>query len=336
MPKCGSQAILCGLPIRFDTYKGCSHFCAYCFAQRKIELNEIRFDEGEKALKDFISGKRTQETNWCDWRIPLHWGGLSDPFQPAEKKYKNSLKCLEILAETKYPFVVSTKGALVIEKEYLDLLSKCNCVVQISAVSSQYDKLEPGAPSYEERIEMIEKLSSKVLRVIMRIQPYITDVHDDVISNMERVSKVGAYGVILEGMKFAKRQPGLERVGADFVYPLDILRRHYREIRAAAHKVGLKFYCGENRLRSMGDSLTCCGIDGLDGFQANEFNLCHLINGNKATPTERQKEVGTATCYKANSQDTINTERLKNSSFSGYQLREYQRRPEYYKKMFGK
>ena len=30
--KCGSQIILCNLPVRFDTYRGCSHGCRYCYA----------------------------------------------------------------------------------------------------------------------------------------------------------------------------------------------------------------------------------------------------------------------------------------------------------------
>lgn len=38
MPEYGSQIVLCDLPIRFDTYKGCSHNCKYCFVQRKKDM----------------------------------------------------------------------------------------------------------------------------------------------------------------------------------------------------------------------------------------------------------------------------------------------------------
>ena len=65
---------------------------------------------------NFISGARTKETNWCDWDIPLHWGGLSDPFQPCESKYRSSYKCLKIFADENYPFVVSTKGKIIADK----------------------------------------------------------------------------------------------------------------------------------------------------------------------------------------------------------------------------
>lgn len=75
MPRCGSQIILCDLPIRFDTYKGCAHGCKYCFVQRKQKGANVVKGETINALKSFIESKRNRETNWCDWNIPLHWGG---------------------------------------------------------------------------------------------------------------------------------------------------------------------------------------------------------------------------------------------------------------------
>ena len=47
MTSCGSQVVLCDVPIRFDTYKGCSHACKYCFVQRKKDISDI--DKGETA-----------------------------------------------------------------------------------------------------------------------------------------------------------------------------------------------------------------------------------------------------------------------------------------------
>ena len=78
--KCGSQIILCNLPVRFDTYRGCSHGCRYCFAQKKNDISHIERDESVDGLRSFIEGKRGNETEWCDWNIPIHWGGMSDPF----------------------------------------------------------------------------------------------------------------------------------------------------------------------------------------------------------------------------------------------------------------
>ena len=199
--KCGSQVILCNLPVRFDTYKGCSHGCKYCFAQKKQNIAKIQRDETVEALRSFIEGKRGRETAWCDWNIPIHWGGMSDPFQPIEKNIRASYDCLKLLAETKYPFVVSTKGKLVADPEYLDLLAQCNCVVQVSMVCSKYDPLEPGTPPYEERLKIVETLAARVQRVIVRVQPYMPEVFRDVMANIPRLAAAGVYGVVVEGMK---------------------------------------------------------------------------------------------------------------------------------------
>ena len=59
--KCGSQIILCNLPVRFDTYRGCSHGCRYCFAQKKNDISHIERDE----RLDGLPGFRPHEYNLC-------------------------------------------------------------------------------------------------------------------------------------------------------------------------------------------------------------------------------------------------------------------------------
>ena len=95
--KCGSQIVLCNLPIRFDTYVGCSHGCRYCFVQKKNgQLEAVKKGDTVESLKAFVQGKRSGETAWCDWNIPIHWGGMSDPFQPVEKEIRLQSRVLEV------------------------------------------------------------------------------------------------------------------------------------------------------------------------------------------------------------------------------------------------
>ena len=77
--KCGTQLVLCDVPVRLDTYKGCSHACKYCFSKKKTDISDIKEDNCVTRLREFISGKRTARTSWCDWDIPLHWGGHERP-----------------------------------------------------------------------------------------------------------------------------------------------------------------------------------------------------------------------------------------------------------------
>lgn len=315
MPKCGTQCILCDLPVRFDTYKGCSHACRYCFANVGRDLTDIQTYEGAKALLDFIKGNRTLETKFVDWNIPLHWGGLSDPFQPCEKVHRRSYKALKIFKETQYPFVVSTKGKLVADDDYIELLKDCNCVVQISMVCSKYDKIEKGCPTFEERLQMLQKVSNNVKRTIVRVQPYMHEVYKDVYNNLERFKKAGAYGVIIEGMKFKKKKNGLVKVGGDITYPYNLILNDFLALKKRAHELGLKIYAGENRIRPYGDSLTCCGIDGLEGFTPNVYNLNHMLNGDIQKPSQAMLEPKTGKPFRSMVQNTIKGKWYQEHSF---------------------
>lgn len=324
MPKCGSQCYLCDVPIRFDTYVGCSHGCKYCFAEKFRDMKDIEIGETAKDLKNFIDGKRTPDTMWCDWNIPIHIGGMSDPLQPVEKQKRVFYECLKILVETQYPFIMSTKGRLLADEEYLSLLEKANGVIQVSLVCASYDKLEKGCPSFEERLEIIRKVSSRVKRVIVRVQPYMHEVFDEVYDNLKKFKDAGAYGVIIEGMKFPKKVEGLVKIGGDFSYPYKLILSDFLKLKEEAHRLGLKIYAGENRIRKYGDSLTCCGIDGLEGFQGNCYNLNHILNGDKKVPEEGKKmlEKGTAKCFQTLKQSGVYSKKFSNQSFY-YTMVEY-------------
>lgn len=316
MPDCGSQVTLCDVPIRYDTYAGCGHGCTYCFTSRKVDIKKIKPGESPDALRRWIEGKRSKSTAWCDWEIPLHWGGMSDPFQPVEKIEKRSLAALEIFAETGYPFIVSTKNAMVAEEPYLSLIKRCNCVVQFSICSPQFDKIERGATPYEGRVRAAGEIA-KYKRVNIRIQPYLPAIFRDVLNALPRYSEIGVHGVILEAMKFQQpKVPGLIASGKDFIYPLDTILPQFDAIKRSAHRNGLKFYCGENRLRSISDELCCCGIEGM-GWKAHESNLNHyLFDPAGFEYTDKQKEPGTAAVFCAAHQDTISNRKYNALSFA--------------------
>lgn len=224
---------------------------------------------------------------------------------------------MKLLAETKYPVVISTKGKLCIDKEYLDILKECNVVMQVSCVSKYYDNIEKGAPKYQERLNMIETLSKNVQRVVVRCQPYMPQVKHDILKNsLNDFKNAGAYGVIFEGMKYTGRPKNikyeLQRVGNDLCYNKNMLQEHFELFKTKAHELDMKFFVGENRLRQMGDSLCCCGCDDL--FQVNTFNCNHLLNGDKTKPTESMKVIGTGSISHALDQSRGTYERQKNST----------------------
>lgn len=325
MMECGSQCILCDYPVHFDTYSGCSHGCAYCYVTRasKTRLSAVSAVRSLKPLEDFVAGKRTRSLTWCDWRIPVHWGGVSDPFQPAEAEHGVSLEAMQMLKDAGYPYIVSTKGRLIGTDRYLNALDGARAVVQVSMVSPQYDRIEPGAPPYHERMRMLGDISQHATRTIVRIQPYMTETLHDVLDAIPLYADAGVHGIIIEGLKATVKKAGLIRLGNDLVYPFSWIERDFKRICAKAHEHGLKCYAGENRLRGrgLGDSLTCCGTDGLDDFIPNRANLNHIIAGETDIFTPAMEAPGTGMCFGALYQDPQGNARLRDGEPGGQSYR---------------
>lgn len=317
MISCGLQCVNCPYPIHLDTYSGCSHACRYCFANEKLTIANIKPLNNAKALRSFINGHRTLETKWCDWDIPLHWGANSDPFQACETEYKRTLECLEIFAETKYPFIISTKNPVLATKEpYLSLLSQCNVVFQISMACSRYDKLEPGAPDFEKRLKAAKILSRRVQRVIARIQPYFIDCKSAIIKELPRYKEAGIYGIIVEGYKSKKKQKGLIKDGSRYRFPLDILADHCKQIKEEAHKNGLMFFQSDDGIDHLSDDLACCGTYGLEGFKPNTYTLSYIAyQPDIAIPTEAMKQIGTTRPFRSIRQSQAWELHIKDKSF---------------------
>ncbi|NCU32492.1 MAG: radical SAM protein [Candidatus Moranbacteria bacterium] len=280
MPKL-SNILICDMPLRFDTYKGCSHACNYCFVKLKTDISKISNDKSAQSLLNFINKRRRGEVvvKIFDYDIPIHWGGVSDPFQPIEKERKTSLQCLKVFRETKYPFVISTKNALLATDEYLDVLKDCNCAVQYSAICSKYDSVEPGASTFLERVEAMKKIASKGIRVIVRAQPLLPASSRDLINNIPLFKEAGVYGIIVEFMKYKTKKLNTVKVRGDHCFEYKVIKPIFDEIKQKANSQGIKVFAGENRLRQYGDGLNCCGVGDL--WDTHKLNLNHILFDNE-------------------------------------------------------
>jgi len=294
MIKTGSQILHCSNPLNFDTYKGCSHECEYCFAKRGNNITKIKNGGGWISFKNWINGERNEFTKWCSRELPIHIGGLSDPYQPIEKIEKRTRKVLEYIEKTKpdYPLIISTKGVNVLKRD-LKLISNMNVAIQISMISPDFDEIEPNAPTYNQRLNSLQEISLNCKRLLIRVQPYILESKEYLLQILSEYKKQGVHGIIIEGMKWRSMKDGLVKVGADCCFPRQVLIDDFKEIKAECYNVGLKFYCAENRLRDMSDSLNCCGVDGMDGFIEQTYNITHHLFGKKVIDSNMEN-IGSA------------------------------------------
>jgi DNA repair photolyase len=167
-----------GLDYQFDPYCGCSHFCKYCYALNRYPFNweeEIRiYSSMETKLRDELS-KLPPST--------IYIGMNSDPYQPLEKKQRQTRIVLEFLQELGFSACILTKSDLVIRD--LDLLAEMpSSSAGVSFAFSNEDErtlFEKNAPSNKDRIRALEEIRAAGVPnyvLLCPIMPYITHVNE--------------------------------------------------------------------------------------------------------------------------------------------------------------
>jgi DNA repair photolyase len=245
-------------------------------------------------------------------RVPIHFGGMSDPFQPAERKWGITKSFLTTLADRRYPVVLSTKGSMVSAAPYLDLLGRIgNVVVQFSfstLMDSVARTVEPNTAPPSTLLRIMETLARRGLVVTCRWQPYIPGSSEKATEFVSRVASSGARHLALEYLKVpvertiprlgrveasfieqAKRQyliAGANRDGREFVYPPALKITTCLDVRAETHKARMSFGAADNELQYLSDGEACCsGVDQFPGFQnVFRYNIgCAVRRGRYAT-----------------------------------------------------
>src|SRR6476646_9374299 len=173
-----SQFGFCGLPLRLDSYAGCGFRCAFCFAHfrgGKSFGETVRPADGRTLQRIFhraLEPEQTQEgivAQFLRRRVPVHFGGMSDPFQPAELRYRVTESFLQTLARYHYPTVLSTRSKMVANDAYVPLLQTLQHVVVQFSFCSTRDQVaasfEPYSTSPSELLKIMETLTNKGIAV---------------------------------------------------------------------------------------------------------------------------------------------------------------------------
>jgi len=225
-------------------------------------------------------------------KMPVHFGGMSDPFQPIEKILKLSLKTLSLLKKYDYPTIVSTKSDLLLKQQYLEVLEEMKIAVQITLTTSKNQtarKLEPHAPSVDRRLEVISTLSEMGIWVSCRLQPLIPKVNSQDIELIDKLSDAGCKHVAIEHYKLPTYTNSHRRQMMCKICSYDI-EKYYKQrcpipsgmffeisseekinnlknIVRGIHKKRMTYGAADNDLHHLGDDICCCGVGKLEGFR---------------------------------------------------------------------
>jgi DNA repair photolyase len=158
-----------------NPYVGCQHRCTYCYARFMKRFTGHKEPWGEFIdvkinAPDLLSKEINRKPPGRVWI-----SGVCDPYQPIEKKYELTRKCLEILVGGTWPITVQTKSPLVLRD--IDLFRRDdNMEVGLSIPTADDDirkLLEPSAPSIRERIQALAELHHEGVRTYAMIAPML-------------------------------------------------------------------------------------------------------------------------------------------------------------------
>jgi DNA repair photolyase len=191
-----------GFDASLNPYRGCEHGCAYCYARPTHEY--LGFSAGidfesRIMVKPQAAALLAAELARPSW-IPQHLAlsGVTDAYQPIERKLRITRSCLRILAEFRNPVFVITKNHLVTrDADYLAELAgfKASAVtVSITTLDSRLAQiLEPRASAPLHRLDAIAKLHAAGVPVGVNIAPIIPGLNDHEIPKIaEAAAAAGA------------------------------------------------------------------------------------------------------------------------------------------------
>ena len=167
-----------GFDASINAYRGCEHGCIYCYARPTheylgfsagldFETKILVKPEAATLLRRELSSRR-----WKPQVVVL--SGVTDPYQPAERRLKLTRACLEVLAEFRNPVSIITKNHLVTRDiDVLGELARHQAISVALSVTSLHGGLarvlEPRASHPQQRLAAIETLSQAGVPVGMMV-----------------------------------------------------------------------------------------------------------------------------------------------------------------------
>ena len=176
-----------GFEYSINPYRGCSHGCIYCYSRPTHEFLgfsagldfESRIlvkEDAPQLLRKELSAPRYKP-------VVLSISGVTDCYQPVERKLQVTRRCLEVLAELRNPCGMITKNHLITRD--IDLLSQLAAhnaaVAMLSVTTLDSDlsaRMEPRTSSPRRRLAAVEALAKAGVPVGVMVAPIVPGLTD--------------------------------------------------------------------------------------------------------------------------------------------------------------
>jgi DNA repair photolyase len=198
-----------GMPFAWslNPYTGCVHRCTFCYV-RAFELRADRPADDRYGrsirVKLNVAEVLEREVTRRSWaREEIAIGAATDPYQPAEGRYRLTRACLEVLARAATPFGIITRGPLIVRD--VDVLAQAARRTEVGVTFSVptldvevWRKTEPGTAPPRQRLRALSQLVEAGIRVgvgMAPILPGLSDRPEQLAEVVKAARAAGATGI---------------------------------------------------------------------------------------------------------------------------------------------
>ena len=172
-----------------NPYMGCAHRCTFCyvraFERRADRPSDDRYGRSIRVKTNVVDVLRAELSRRSWTRETVFVGAATDPYQPAEGRFKLTRGCLEAFAERANPFGIITRGPMVIRD--IDVLQSASQRADVSVTLSIptldeeiWRVTEPGTAHPRQRFRAVRALADAGIKVNVALAPILPGLSDKV------------------------------------------------------------------------------------------------------------------------------------------------------------
>ncbi|MDX6516698.1 MAG: hypothetical protein QOH73_2364 [Gaiellaceae bacterium] len=190
-----------------NPYMGCVHRCTFCyvraFEQRADRPSDDRYGRSIRVKTNVAEVLRRElaRRSWKGETVAI--GAATDPYQPAEGRYRLTRACLEVLRDAANPIRIITRGPLIVrDVDVLVEASKRADVAVTFSIPTLDDEVwrrsEPGTAHPRQRLRALRMLVEAGVRAsvgMAPILPGISDRPEQLAAVVRAAREAGACGI---------------------------------------------------------------------------------------------------------------------------------------------